>query len=191
MHTFSNTIIEIFKKKGDDFMYYGEKVVLRAYREDDIDIALKLVNDKELKKFLVNFIPFPMSKWEEEEWIKSQKSNKEGTYNFAIEDIETNKYIGGCGINSVDWLTRVAVVGIMIGDKDYWGKGYGTDAMKVLIDFIFNDMNINKIRLSVFSFNERAIKSYEKCGFEVEGVLKNEIFKDGKYYDEIIMSKFK
>ncbi|WP_042272301.1 GNAT family N-acetyltransferase [[Clostridium] dakarense] len=172
-------------------MYYGEKVVLRAYREDDIDIALKLVNDKELKKFLVNFIPFPMSKWEEEEWIKSQKSNKEGTYNFAIEDIETNKYIGGCGINSVDWLTRVAVVGIMIGDKDYWGKGYGTDAMKVLIDFIFNDMNINKIRLSVFSFNERAIKSYEKCGFEVEGVLKNEIFKDGKYYDEIIMSKFK
>ncbi|MGX4599017.1 GNAT family N-acetyltransferase [Faecalimicrobium sp. JNUCC 81] len=172
-------------------MYYGEKVVLRSYKEEDIEIALKLVNDKELKKFLVDCIPFPTSKWEEDEWIKSQKSNKEGTYNFAIEDIETNKYIGGCGINSVNWLTRVAVVGIMIGDKDYWGKGYGTDAMKVLIDFIFNDMNINKIRLSVFSFNERAIKSYEKCGFKVEGVLKNEIFKEGKYYDEIIMSKFR
>lgn len=171
-------------------MYYGEKIVLRAYKEEDIDLATKFVNDKELKKFLVNAIPFPMTKWEEEEWIKSQKSNKEGTYNFAIEDIETNKYIGGCGINSVDWLARVAIVGIMIGDKDYWGKGYGTDAMKVLIDFIFNDMNINKIRLSTFSFNERAKKSYEKCGFEVEGVLKNEIFKDGKYYDEIIMSKF-
>lgn len=171
-------------------MYYGEKVILRAYKEEDIDVATKLVNDKELKKFLVNFIPFPTSNWEEEEWVKSQKSNKEGTYNFAIEDIETNKYIGGCGINSVNWLARVATVGIMIGDKDYWGKGYGTDAMKVLIDFIFNNMNINKIRLSVFSFNERAIKSYERCGFEVEGVLKNEIFKDGKYYDEIIMSKF-
>lgn len=171
-------------------MYCGEKVVLRAYKEEDIDVALKLVNDKELKKFLVNNIAFPMSRLEEEQWIKSQKSNKEGTYNFAIEDIETNKYIGGCGINSVNWLTRVAIVGIMIGDKDYWGKGYGTDAMKVLIDFIFNDMNINKIRLSVFSFNERARRSYEKCGFEVEGVLKDEIFKDGKYYDEIIMSKF-
>ena len=79
----------------------------------------------------------------------------------------------------------------MIGDKDYWGKGYGTDTMKTLITFIFNNMNINKIRLSTFSFNERAIKSYKKCGFTVEGVLKNEIFKDGKYYDEIIMSIFK
>jgi RimJ/RimL family protein N-acetyltransferase len=171
-------------------MYYGEKVCLRAYKEEDISIASKYVNDKELKKFLVTTIPFPMTYWEEEEWIKSQKSNNEGNYNFAIEDIETNKYIGGCGIQNVNWLARVATVGIMIGDKDYWGKGYGTDAMKVLINFIFNDMNINKIRLGTFSFNERAIKSYEKCGFKVEGVLKDEIFKDGKYYDEIIMSIF-
>jgi len=120
----------------------------------------------------------------------SNRITIEGNYNFAIEDIETNKYIGGCGIQNVNWLARVATVGIMIGDKDYWGKGYGTDAMKVLINFIFNDMNINKIRLGTFSFNERAIKSYEKCGFKVEGILKNEIFKDGKYYDEIIMSIF-
>lgn len=171
-------------------MYCGEKVCLRAYKEEDISVASKFVNDKELKKLLVTTIPFPMTYWEEEEWIKSQKSNKEGTYNFAIEDIETNKYIGGCGIQNVNWLARVATVGIMIGDKDYWGRGYGTDAMKVLINFIFNDMNINKIRLGTFSFNERAIKSYEKCGFKVEGVLKDEIFKDGKYYDEIIMSIF-
>ncbi|HSQ90256.1 GNAT family protein [Romboutsia sp.] len=171
-------------------MYYGEKVCLRAYKEEDISIASKFVNDKELKKLLVTTIPFPMTYWEEEEWIKSQKSNNEGTYNFAIEDIETNKYIGGCGIQNVNWLARVATVGIMIGDKNYWGRGYGTDAMKVLINFIFNDMNINKIRLGTFSFNERAIKSYEKCGFKVEGVLKDEIFKDGKYYDEIIMSIF-
>lgn len=172
-------------------MFYGEKVCLRAYREGDIPTATKFVNDKELKKLLVTTIPFPMTLWEEEEWIKSQKSNSQGTYNFAIEDVKTNKYIGGCGIQGVNWLARVATIGIMIGDKDYWGKGYGTDAMKVLINFIFNDMNINKIRLGTFSFNERAIKSYKKCGFEIEGVLKNEIFKDGKYYDEIIMSLFK
>jgi len=76
------------------------------------------------------------------------------------------------------------------GDKEYWGKGYGTDAMKVLMKFIFEEMNINKIRLGTFSFNERAIKSYQKCGFEIEGVLKDEIFKEGKYYDEIIMAVF-
>ena len=171
-------------------MYYGEKVCLRAYREEDIPKATSFVNDEELKKLLVTNVPFPMTLWEEEEWVKSQKSSQNGSYNFAIEDIETKKYIGGCGIQEVNWLSRVATVGIMIGDKEYWGKGYGTDAMKVLMDFIFNKMNIRKIRLSTFSFNMRARKSYEKCGFEVEGILKDEIFKDGKYYDEIIMSVF-
>ena len=171
-------------------MYYGEKVCLRAYKEEDISIATSLVNDKELKKFLVTGVPFPTSPWEEESWVKSQKSNEKGEYNFAIEDIKTKKYIGGCGIQHVNWLARVAVVGIMIGDKDYWGKGYGTDAMRVLMKFIFEDMNIHKIRLSTFSFNSRAKRCYEKCGFQVEGILKDEIFKDGKYYDEIIMSAF-
>ncbi len=171
-------------------MYYGEKVILRAYKEDDIPLATKFINDKELKRFLVTTIPFPMTYWEEESWIKSQNSDRDGKYNFAIEDIETGKYIGGCGINDVNWLTRVAIVGIMIGDKDYWNKGYGMDAMNTLVDFLFEEMNMNKVKLGVFSFNERAIKCYEKCGFKVEGVLKEEIFKDGRYYDEIIMARF-
>lgn len=172
-------------------MYYGEKVCLRAYKEEDIKVATGLVNDAELQKFLSPRIPFPMSPWEEEEWIKSQKTNQNSEFNFAIEDIKTKKYIGGCGIQEVNWLVRTAEVGIMIGDKNYWGKGYGTDAMKVLLKFIFENMNINKVKLNVFSFNERAIKSYKKCGFKVEGTLKDEIFKEGKYYDEILMAIFK
>lgn len=171
-------------------MYYGEKVCLRAYKEEDIKKALQFINDKDLMKHLTTKIPFPMTLWEEEEFIKSQKSNQKGEYNFAIEDLETKKYIGGCGINDVNWLTRVATIGIMIGDKDYWGKGYGSDAIQVLIKFIFEDMNMRKIRLSTFSFNERALKCYTKCGFEIEGVLKDEIFKNGKYYDEMILSIF-
>lgn len=85
----------------------------------------------------------------------------------------------------------MAVEGIFIGDKKYWGKGYGTDAMRVLVKFIFEQMNIHKVKLNVYSFNERAIKSYEKCGFKVEGVLRQEIFRDGRYYDEIIMGLLK
>lgn len=172
-------------------MYYGEKVCLRAYRQEDILLATMYMNDKELKDLLVTNIPFPMTIWEEDQWIKSQKYNNDGIYNFAIEDYNTGRFIGGCGIQNVNWLSRVATVGIMIGDKSYWGKGYGTEAMKLLVNFIFNDMNLNKVKLGTFSFNERAIKSYKKCGFEVEGVLKNEIFKNGKYYDEILMSVFK
>ncbi|MBU3194546.1 GNAT family N-acetyltransferase [Clostridium algidicarnis] len=171
-------------------MYYGEKVCLRAYKEEDIEKVTSFVNDKELKKFYDTDVSFPITLWEEEKWVKSQKADKSGEYNFAIEDIKTKMYIGGCNIQNVNWLTRVALVGIMIGDKDYLGKGYGTDAMKVLMNFIFKDMNIHKIRLSTFSFNIRAQKSYEKCGFHVEGILKDEIFKDGKYYDEIVMAAF-
>ncbi len=70
-------------------MYYGQKVCLRAYKQEDIAIATKLVNDKELKKFLVPTIPFPMSQWEEEKWIKDQTSSSSGEYNFAIEDMDT------------------------------------------------------------------------------------------------------
>ena len=76
------------------YTHLGEKVRLRAYKEEDIPLATKFVNDRELKKLLVTNIPFPMTNWEEESWIKSQKSNDNGQYNFAIEDIETGKYIG-------------------------------------------------------------------------------------------------
>ena len=172
-------------------MYIGEKVLLRAYKSNDIERAYEYVNDAELIRYLSPDVPFPMTYKEEKEWIEGQGKNKEGTYSFAIEDLESGKYIGGCGVDKVNWLTRVATVGIMIGDKNYWGRGYGTDAMNTLIKFIFSNMNINKIKLYTFSFNERAQRCYEKCGFKIEGILKEEVFRDGQYYDEILMAIFK
>lgn len=104
--------------------------------------------------------------------------------------MEDNEYIGGCGINHVDWKNSRAEVGIFLG-KPFWNKVYGTDAMRVLVNFIFNEMNLNKISLNVYSFNERAIRSYEKVGFKVEGVLKQHIYREGHYHDEIIMAILK
>lgn len=168
-------------------MYIGNKVKLRAYKKDDIKLAYEYINDYEVKRLLVTNIPYPMIYEQEEKWYESL-IKMDDEYNFAIECLDNGKYIGGCGIKSVDWLSRKLVVGIFIGDKKYWGKGYGTDAMKILVKFIFEQMNINKIKLNVFSFNKRAKKCYEKCGFKVEGILKEELFRDGKYYDEYIMS---
>lgn len=171
-------------------MYYGEKVKLRAYKREDVTRACEFVNDSEVKLHLVSDIPYPTMFEQELKWIEEQINLKDG-YNFAIEALEEGKYIGGCGIFRIDWLNRTTMVGIMIGDKDYWNKGYGTDAMKVLIKFIFEHMNLNKIKLNVFGFNKRAIKCYEKCGFKVEGVLKQELFRDGQYYDEYAMALLK
>ncbi|MBS4537037.1 GNAT family N-acetyltransferase [Clostridium sp. D2Q-11] len=168
-------------------MFIGNKIKLREYTKDDVKKAQRYMNDPEVRGLLTPGIPYLYTLEDEEKWYASQSATND-TYSFAIETLEEGKYIGGCGINKVDWKNSTVTIGIFIGDKDYWGKGYGTDAMEVLIKFIFKEMNINKIKLNVFSFNERAQKSYEKCGFKVEGILRQEIFRDGEYHDDIIMS---
>ncbi|MFA5524489.1 MAG: GNAT family protein [Tissierellales bacterium] len=168
-------------------MLFGKRVRLRGLKMEDVEPAYEYMCDPEVLLNLSPGIPYPMTLEREREWFKSQISMQD-TYNFSIEDIETSLYIGGCGINKIDWKNRVVTVGIYIGDKDFRDKGYGTEAMRLLIDFIFSQMNINRIQLSVFSFNERAIRSYKKNGFVEEGRLKQSIFRNGRYYDEILMS---
>lgn len=167
-------------------MLEGKKVRLRAYSKDDLKEVLEYINDYEVKKYLMPGIPFPFRMEDEEKWYESNNPMGDGKYNFAIERIEDKKYIGGCGINDIDWKNSVATVGIFLG-KPFLNNGYGTEAMELLVGFVFNEMNVNKIKLHVFSFNKRAIKSYEKVGFKVEGVLREQIYREGKYHDEIIM----
>ena len=171
-------------------MYRGDKKRLREYREEDIETVQKYINDPEVKKLLHAGVPYLYTLEDEKKWYENCSAQND-TYSFAIETLEEKKYIGGCGVNRVDWKNSVVDVGIFIGDKEYWGKGYGTDAMLVLVSFIFKQLNINKIKLQVFAFNERAIKSYKKCGFRVEGVLRQEIYRDGKYHDDIVMGLLK
>lgn len=167
-------------------MYVGKKVRLREYRKEDISMRLTYINDAELLNLLISDIPYPITQNEEEKWFESISALGD-TYKFAIEKLEDNQFIGGCSINDVDWKNSVATVGIFIGDKSCWGNGYGTDALKTLISFIFMEMNVNKVKLTCYSFNDRAIKSYKKCGFIIEGVLRQEIYKGGIYHDKIIM----
>jgi RimJ/RimL family protein N-acetyltransferase len=172
-------------------MYTGKLVRLRAYKKEDLPLAQVWLNDPEMKTNLAPGIPYPYTLEDEEKWYLGNTSSNNDVYTFAIEDLATGSYIGGCGINWVDWKNSRAMVGIAIGNKDFLGKGYGTDAMEVLVAFIFNQMNIRKIKLMVYAFNERAIQSYKKCGFVVEGVKKLEVFKNGAYHDEIEMALFR
>jgi len=167
-------------------MLTGKLVRLREYRKEDLPKAQAFLNDSETRAYLNPGIAYPYTVADEEKWFEGISANHD-TYHFAIESLDTGKYIGGCGINAVNWKIRAAETGIFIGDKDYWGKGYGTDAMEVLIDFCFSEMNLNKIILMVHSFNERALRCYEKCGFSVEGVLRQEVYRHGRYYDSIAM----
>jgi RimJ/RimL family protein N-acetyltransferase len=167
-------------------MYEGSKVRIRAYRKEDIPIRLDFINDPEINKNLTPDIPYPMTLEEEEKWFERITAISD-TYKFAIETLEDKKLIGGCSINTVDWKNSVATIGIFIGSKDYRGKGYGIDAVELLISFVFMQMNINKIKLTVYSYNKAAIRCYERCGFKIEGVLRQEIYSDGQYFDKLVM----
>lgn len=171
-------------------MYGGEKVILRELRKSEMEIVKQGINDKEVRYFLSDQI-LPYKYEDEISWYDGVSGNTLKGYNFAIEDKETGKYIGACGVNELKDIARVATIGILIFDKKYWNRGYGTDALNVLIDFLFNQVNMNKISLKVYSFNERAKASYRKCGFVEEGVMRQEIYKNGRYYDEIYMGLLK
>lgn len=171
-------------------MYTGKKVMLRAYKEEDIETVHRFINDYEVKRLLNVETAFPLTLWQEEEWVKRRKDNDQ-TYDFAIEESEGKNLIGGCSINSTSIKNRNCTIGIMIGDKNYWGRGYGYDALSVLIKFIFEECNMEKVKLGVFSLNKRAIACYKKLGFIEEGRLKREIYREGKYHDEILMALFR
>lgn len=171
-------------------MYDGKLVRLRAYKREDIDLIMQYINNSEIRKLAMPGILYPLTLLDEEKWFESISGHKEN-YSFAIDSIKENLFIGGCSINEVDWKNRVATIGIIIGNSEYWGGGYGTDAIRILCAFIFNQLNMNKINLKVYSYNHRAIKSYEKCGFVIEGKLRSEVYCDGQYFDSIVMGLLK
>ena len=171
-------------------MLQGEKIRLRAYdSRDNAQEVLELINNEEVLFNTRPTTPYPFTFKDEENFLGSQ-SALNNIYNFAIERLSDGQYLGGCGINNLDLKNSKCIVGIFLA-KDFWNMGYGTDAMKALVHFIFGQIPVNKISLHVFSFNSRAIRSYEKFGFVKEAVLKEELFRNGKYHDTIIMSIFR
>jgi RimJ/RimL family protein N-acetyltransferase len=106
---------------------------------------------------------------------------------LAIET-KDGQHIGNIGLHNGSPEDRTIDLGIMIGEKELWGKGYGTDALLTLARFAFEEMNLNRIGLDVYAFNERAIASYAKAGFVEEGRRRQDIYKDGAYTDVVMMS---
>ena len=168
-------------------MYEGRLVRLRAFEREDVDANHAFVNDYETVRGMLSGIPFPSSMQDEYRWLEQQTSYSRGEYQFAIED-GSGDIVGRCGLIRVDWKNRVAELAIMVGTP-YRGRGYGSEAMALLCDFCFREMNLHKLKVSVLAFNEAAVRCYEKCGFVQEGLLKDEVFRDGAYRDVVILSR--
>jgi RimJ/RimL family protein N-acetyltransferase len=170
-------------------MLKGKLVNLRAIERKDLDEIMKWVNDREVTKYLAAFL-YPVSQEEEEKFLERAMSRNDTEKNLVMETKE-GVYIGQISLHKIDWKNSNAELGIVIGNKEYWGKGYGTEAIKILLHHAFNQMNLYKIDLQVFEFNQRGIRCYEKCGFKKEGKLRKNHFYKAKYYDVILMGILK
>lgn len=168
-------------------MLEGRQIRLRAFEANDLDAEHAFVNDFETLQSMISGIPFPSSMSDEQQWMSQQTSYTRGEYQFAIEDFE-GYLVGRCGVIRLDWKNRIADLAIMIGTP-YRRRGYGREAMGLLCDFCFQEMNLHKLKVSVLAFNEAAIRCYEGCGFTREGLLRQEIFRAGQYRDVVVLAK--
>ncbi|MDR0396847.1 MAG: GNAT family N-acetyltransferase [Oscillospiraceae bacterium] len=167
-------------------MYQGRKVRLRAYSQLDLDDVLRQVNDYDSVRMSASGIILPATRDDESRWISQQTSMGHGEYQFAIETLD-GRYVGGCGFHKIDWKNRVGLIGILIGDAGMRGHGYGSDAVRVLCRVGYNEMNLNKLSLTVMADNTAAIRCYSACGFKAEGNLRGEVWREGSYHDLVAM----
>ncbi|GHU65054.1 N-acetyltransferase [Clostridia bacterium] len=171
-------------------MYQGKLVRLRAYSQQDIENVLSQVNDYDSVRMSASGIIFPATYDDEARWIGQQTSMGHGEYQFAVETLD-GQYVGGIGIHKVDWKNRVGQCGILIGSAKLRGHGYGSDAVRTLCRIAYNEMNLNKLSLTVMADNEAAIRCYSVCGFKTEGVLRGEVWREGAYHDLIAMGQLR
>jgi len=169
-------------------MIYGDRIRLRAPTRSDLPQFVEWLNDPEVKAGLLMVLPLSFE--DEEAWFESMMKAPATQHPLVIEvrNADDWQMIGNCGFHAIDWRIRSAEVGIFIGDKSYWNRGYGTQVMRLLLKHGFNTLNLNRIALEVFETNPRAIRAYEKAGFVHEGCRRQDMFKDGRYIDVLLMS---
>jgi RimJ/RimL family protein N-acetyltransferase len=165
-------------------MILGKKTRLRAIEREDIPTFVGWLNDPEVRQYLEMYLPLSMA--EEEQWFEAYLKDSSSRI-FAIET-EDGETIGNIGLHKLDWKNRNATLGIVIAEKKYWGRGYGSDAIAALLGFAFREMNLHRIQLSVYEFNQRARRCYEKCGFRHEGTCREAFFSDGRYHASLLMA---
>jgi diamine N-acetyltransferase len=163
-------------------MIYGDSIRLRAVEREDIPTFVRWFNDPEVRDFLL--MHAPMSLADEERWFESLP-NRKNEFLFAVEALVDGRWvhIGNVGLHDVDWKNSHATFGIALGEKQYWGQGYGTQAARTVLRYAFNELNLHRVELEVFAFNPRAIRCYEKAGFRLEGTRRQSHFHQGQYHD--------
>ena len=164
----------------------GENVYLRPVEPRDLDGPWTgWLNDFEVTRFLETGV-FPTTRESLERYVETVVGNPQNVM-LAIVDRKSDTHIGNIKLGPIQWIHRRADMGILIGDKEFWGRGFGREAVALITDYGFRRLNLHKITLGVYADNEPAVRMYQKLGFRIEGTLKEHLFSDGRYHDKHVM----
>lgn len=166
----------------------GKRVALRPVLKADLPHFMRWLNDPAMTQYLAAYLP--VMEGDEEEWLEGLRKKKSSDLVFSIT-LANGTLIGVMGLHRIDWKDRTASTGSFIGEKKHWGKGYGTEAKMLLLDYAFHTLNLRKICASYIAFNVRSGAYQKKCGYREEGRQKLQRFRNGRYWDEILTAVFK
>lgn len=166
----------------EDVMLQSERLFMGPMMREIMKKLLEWFNDQQVVENLAMYLP--MTEMAEEKWIESLGGDRDNIVFIIYVKKEGEKIpIGTCGIHKIDWKNRDAEIGIAIGEKEYWSHGYGTEAIELLVSYAFNQLNLHRISSRAYCFNTKSIKMHFKLGAQLEGILREAVFKNGCYRD--------
>lgn len=168
----------------------GKKTTLRPVALDDVPLLTEWLNDPKTREYLLR--RFPLSAIDEKAYVEkmSSLSGTPSNIMMVIESKDNGQAIGTMGLHNINWIDRNAVTGTVIGEEEYRGKGYASDAKMTLLQYAFESLGLHKIISHAFAENVKSIEYSKRCGYEVEAILKEENFRNGKWEDIVSLSCF-
>lgn len=170
-------------------IYKGELVRLSAMDAEEAGKAFaRWHRDSEFRRLMDSGVfQMPSAKFAQTWLEKELDEGSSRRYWFSIRKLDDNQLLGEIDLYVYNWSARDAFVGLGIGEREFWGKGYGTDVMKIMLRYAFTEVNLHRVTLTVFEYNPRAIRSYEKAGFRHEGRMRQALHKEGRHWDILVM----
>ncbi len=160
----------------------GETVRLTALRQEDLPTLVRWYQDAGFLRLFDSRPAYPRSEAQLAEWLDELRK-ADNIFAFGIRRLDSDDLIGYLELDGIQWPHRVCGMGMGIGDRAEWGKGYGHEAARLALAFAFRELNLRRVEATVFSYNERSIALLEKLGFEREGVYRERLERDGTYHD--------
>jgi RimJ/RimL family protein N-acetyltransferase len=167
----------------------GKLIYLGPVLKEDLPVLTTWINDPEIGQFLQVYLP--STEEDEEKWLAGLSDKKSNDIVMAIRLKENDEIIGTKGLHHINFKDGTATAGCFIGRKDLWSKGYGSEALMVMLEYAFNTLNLHKVSAEVYDFNLRSKRCLEKCGLVVEGIQKEHRYRNGRRVDCYLLAVFK